>query len=537
VNSEILTPQKNVGFAAKADTPRSPGPGGTPRSPASDRLQAKSGFAAMAEEQQAAKEETQRRADELRLQAAGISQKATVMSEKYWEDYALRKDGFAKLVYAVHRVLSSTQFDAGIGIIIILNSVTIGLQSEAEVKGIDISDFIFIDNIFLAIYTIELGLRFFAYGFHCLDNGWVRFDAVLVGFGICTSLLELVFGGASKENLGPLMVLRVLRLLRLARAVRLFSQFKALWMLVRGLLSSAATMCYTFALMFLMLYLFANMAMEIITKDADLRESEPEFDALVVQFFPDLFTTMITLIQFVTLDSIGEIYRVMIPHKPVQLCIFFCLFLMVVSISLMNLVTAVIVEGSFEQAKSDKEVSTAYKTSRLKRLIPEIRELFHQMDADGSGDLDMDEILNAPPDIQEYLSKIMQTDDLVELFEILDVDGSGSLDIDEFVDGICKLATSEQPMEQLRVQKSLNLIRHDQKAILHYVKDVEDNLREEIRNGLLCLSEGRPLPRVERLGKAPPPRRVPGQTPDPSPASREPESSSSKTWPFTAAAF
>ena len=93
------------------------------------------------------------------------------MSEKYWEDYALRKDGFAKFVYAVHRVLSSTQFDAGIGIIIILNSVTIGLQSEAEVKGIDISDFIFIDNIFLAIYTIELGLRFFAYGFHCLDNG------------------------------------------------------------------------------------------------------------------------------------------------------------------------------------------------------------------------------------------------------------------------------------------------------------------------------------------------------------------------------
>ena len=217
---------------------------------------------------------------------------------------------------------------------------------------------------------------------------------------------------------------------------------------------------------------------------------------------------MITLIQFVTLDSIGEIYRVMIPHKPVQLCIFFCLFLMVVSISLMNLVTAVIVEGSFEQAKSDKEVSTAYKTSRLKRLIPEIRELFHQMDADGSGDLDMDEILNAPPDIQEYLSKIMQTDDLVELFEILDVDGSGSLDIDEFVDGICKLVTSEQPMEQLRVQKSLNLLRHDQKTILHYVKDVEDNLREEIRNGLLCLSEGRPLPRVERLGKAPPPRRV-----------------------------
>ena len=73
---------------------------------------------------------------------------------------------------------------------------------------------------------------------------------------------------------------------------------------------------------------------------------------------------------------------------------------------------------------ADRTFQPRYKTSRLKKLIPEIRELFHQMDADGSGDLDLDEILNAPADIQEYLSKIMQTDDLVELFEILDVDGS-----------------------------------------------------------------------------------------------------------------
>merc|ERR1712118_424532 len=108
---------------------------------------------------------------------------------------------------------------------------------------------------------------------------------------------------------------------------------------------------------------------------------------------------MITLVQFVTLDSIGAIYRRMIPLKPVYYSIFFFSFILVVSISLMNLVTAVIVEGSLDQANSDKEVNSAYKAAAMKKLIPQIRDLFKQMDADGSGDLDLDEVLNAPPEV------------------------------------------------------------------------------------------------------------------------------------------
>ena len=65
----------------------------------------------------------------------------------------------------------------------------------------------------------------------------MRFDAMLVSLGLLTALLEQMTGSAT-DDLGPIMVLRVLRLLKLARAVRLFSQFKVMWMLVRGLLSS-----------------------------------------------------------------------------------------------------------------------------------------------------------------------------------------------------------------------------------------------------------------------------------------------------------
>ena len=404
-------------------------------------------------------------------------------------------------------MLSSTKFDAAIGVVILINSVLIGVQTEAELDkqvGL-VQTLVIIDNIFLGIYTVEISSRFIAYGTRCLDNRWVRFDAILVGFGIITTILEVLVG-ASKEQLGPFMVLRVLRLLRLARAVRLFSQFKPLWMLVNGLLSSAGTMAYTFVLMILILFLFANMAIELITKDEELRSKNEEFDALVKLYFPDLFTTMMTLVQFVTLDDIGAIYRPMVPLKRAELVIFFGLFLLVVSISLMNLVTAVIVEGSLDQANADKEVNNAYKKAKMRELIPTIRHLFKEMDADGDGLCDLHEVLTAPPEIQQELGKVMGTDNLVELFEILDIDGSGSLDLDEFVDGISKLVCNDQPMDQIRMQKNMNILRNDMKDVLYYVKEVADDIREEVRNGFVRQAQGLPPLEPERLMKPPPKR-------------------------------
>jgi Ca2+-binding EF-hand superfamily protein len=248
------------------------------------------------------------------------------------------------------------------------------------------------------------------------------------------------------------------------------------------------------------------MAIEVITKDYALRAAEPEYDRLVSEFFPNLFRTMITLVQFATLDSIGGIYGPMIGYNPVMLSLFFISFLLVVSISLMNLVTAVIVEGSLEQASADKEVNSAYKAAAMKKMIPRIKELFAAMDVDESGTLDLEEVINSPLEVQEELGKVMEMDDMIELFEILDIDSSGSLDVEEFVDGITKLVTNDAPMEQLRMQKSLNIVRNDVKDVMYYAKDIEDNLREDIRVGFLRLTQGLPAQPLHNQKKEPPRR-------------------------------
>jgi hypothetical protein len=72
-------------------------------------------------------------------------------------------------------------------------------------------------------------------------------------------------------------------------------------------------------------------------------------------------------------------------------------------------------------------------------------------------------------------------DDLTELFEILDADGSGELTIDEFVSGICKLVTTNCPLDQVRMEKNITVLRNEMKDVKYYVARNEDNLRREIR--------------------------------------------------------
>ena len=153
----------------------------------------------------------------------------------------------------------------------------------------------------------------------------------------------------------------------LVRTVRLFAQFKVLWMLVRGLLGSINTICFTFIILFLLVYVFACVAIELITK-APLRGNDSEFDMLVDLYFKDMWTSMMTLTQFVNLDSIGGIYRAIIPYNLFVYTFLFSGFILIVSVALMNLVTAVIVEGALEQAISDKEAAKAYSASARPKL-------------------------------------------------------------------------------------------------------------------------------------------------------------------------
>merc|ERR550537_1142993 len=166
------------------------------------------------------------------------------------------------------------------------------------------------------------------------------------------------------------------------------------------------------------------------------------------------------MIQFVTLDAGSDIYLPIVKVSP-EMIIFFVILILVVGVALMNLVTAIIVEGSFEQAKLDREVTRAYKRQMAVQMMPYVRKMFQDIDTDKSGDITIDEISSIGWDVRERMASCFETDDMVELFEMLDIDGSGHIKIDEFCDQLVKIVTSDTPVENIRMMKQLALLRHE----------------------------------------------------------------------------
>merc|ERR1719379_2008398 len=99
-----------------------------------------------------------------------------------------------------------------------------------------------------------------------------------------------------------------------------------------------------------------------------------------------------------------------------------------------------------QQALDDREAQKAWENAKKKELVPKLQDLFYDMDSDGSGGLDLDEIKAAPPEVIDQLQQIGDMKDVEELFHMLDYDGSGELGIDEFCEGMMQ-AQSDKPLE------------------------------------------------------------------------------------------
>jgi len=372
-----------------------------------------------------------------------------------------------------HRLLTWIWFDFCIGMVILANAMTIGAEAIAKTKDEDPALWIrVVDVVFLLIYTVELSLRVFTYRMFAFSNHWVKFDAFLVITGyfdlVMLTISASVEGGGGGGALDQIMLVRMLRLCRLARMVRFFTQFRVLWALVQGLMHSFNTLLWTFLLMFCLLYSFAILSIDVFPKESWETASE-EYREAAGRFNGGLGLAMMTLSQFLWFDSTGRIYKPLIVEKPATV-LFFAVFILVCSIALMNLVITVMVERHMEQSAQDKQAIATRDAERRKRMLPKLEALFRELDSDGSGYIDLEEIQEAPQATKDYLQEIGKGLDIEELFKMLDYDGGGILSAREFCDGLVKASTSEKPLELLRLVSMSS-------EIMEQSRDIVDILR------------------------------------------------------------
>eukprot|EP00435_Cladocopium_sp_Y103_P015298 s4562_g3.t1 len=393
--------------------------------------------------------------------------------------------------------LSWWGFDTMIGMVILANAVVIGMESQARAwmplgcsMDCDCKDQVdptqvctkpsmwltVVDYCFYTVYLTELVLRFAVYG-------------------VMASTVDIIVNLVSTtEVLNQVMLVRLLRLARLARALRLMVQFQTLWQLVQGLFHSIGTLFWTFLLVMLLMYIAAVTGMELIKVDQDLPVDHPYNAAASLCF-----------------DSIGGIYRPLVKQN-VFCFVYFVLAMLILSIALMNLVTAVMVNSSLDQARKrscdsrrkgasqDKEAKKAWEAARKAKQMENLKKMFLELDEDGSGELSLEELLEAPESAQDQ-----------ELFGLLDYDGGGTVGVEEFCEGVLK-ASSAPPgaMELTSLVKQCADILHLSKELVNswggpagvraVAEDIILNAVREVR-ALRALSAG--LGRASASAKSP----------------------------------
>ncbi|CAE7774492.1 Catsper1 [Symbiodinium sp. CCMP2592] len=349
------------------------------------------------------------------------------------------------------------------GFVIMLNLATIGVEAELSLErgeefGAESWPYL-VERLFLAVYFVEAVVRALASGWSACRDGWFLMDASLVCIGLLTLLVVPSFGASELQSVEKLLIVRGLRLLRLLRALRMVSHFKIMWRLVHGLLTSAETILAVTLLLLVCLFVAACVAVEVIAKDEDLRKYDQLTMFVIDEYFSSLLVAVMTLMQFVTMDSLATIYFPLIEARP-YLVLFFLPLLIFISIGLMNLVTAALVENAMKHHAEQEEEHKLQLKAKVREAMPTLVRIFQTLDKDNSGNVTQEELRHVPVDVLP--PKVLQAvcaDSWEELFEYLDVDGTGTLSQAEFVEGLLNLCLLDMPIATVQTLKLLQVIR------------------------------------------------------------------------------
>jgi len=216
----------------------------------------------------------------------------------------------------IQLVIESKRFEWLITGLILLNAVTMGLETNPDVVARYGSLLHSLDQLLLMIFTVELLLRLQVYRGAFFKDAWSLFDSAIIII-------------AWLPATGSMSVLRALRILRV---LRLISVVPSLRKVVSGLIAALPGMGSIMMLLCLVYYVFAVMGANL-------------FAAEFPQWFGSLSQSAYTLFQIMTLESwsMGIVRPIMEVYP--YAWIYFILFIVCTTFTVLNLFIGIIVSA------------------------------------------------------------------------------------------------------------------------------------------------------------------------------------------------
>ncbi|KUP94857.1 ion transporter [Tritonibacter horizontis] len=244
------------------------------------------------------------------------------------------------MIDRLNSTLESEAFSRFITAVILVNAVTLGLETSDVVMARFGGIVHLIDEICLLIFILEIAAKLICKRLKFFVNGWNIFDFLIVG-------IALVPGAQGFSVLRALRILRVLRVISVAPSLR---------RVVEGFITALPGMGSVFLLMAIIFYIGSVMATKLFS------DTFPEW-------FGTLGLSAYSLFQIMTLESwsMGIVRPVMEVYS--HAWAFFVPFIMVTTFAVVNLLVGLIVNSMQEgHSQEEGERTDAYRDQVLARL-------------------------------------------------------------------------------------------------------------------------------------------------------------------------
>lgn len=247
-------------------------------------------------------------------------------------------------------LVSSPQWEGAIVLLVVLNAITLGLETSDRVMAAIGPVLLALDKAFLVVFVLEIAIRILARGPRFFLGAWNLFDFTIVAIALIPAS-------------GPFTVLRALRILRV---LRLISVVPSLRRVIGGLVAALPGMGSIVVLMALVFYVFSVMATKLYG------ETFPEW-------FGTIAKSLYTLFQVMTLESwsMGIVRPVMDVHPWSWL--FFIPFILCTAFTVLNLFIGIIVSAMQEEHEHTADEDRRAIHTEAEHILAEVRALRREM--------------------------------------------------------------------------------------------------------------------------------------------------------------
>lgn len=222
-------------------------------------------------------------------------------------------------------VAESARVQKFIAALIVINAVTLGLETSDTAMALVGPVLDVLDRAILVVFVLELLAKMLGRRLAFFRSGWNIFDLLVVGVAIIPAA-------------GALSVLRALRILRVLRMISVVPQMRAV---VESLIFALPGLGSIMGVLLLLFYVSAVLATKLFSEGA-----------------PDLFGTMgaslFTLFQIMTLEGWADIVRDMEEEYPLA-WMFFVPYILVTTFTMLNLFIAVIVNAMQSRVEAEQK--------------------------------------------------------------------------------------------------------------------------------------------------------------------------------------